>query len=94
VKFTPDGEHVLVPQNESRNLAVFDAAARKLIANIPLSASPKVMAIAPDGRRAVITSPEADLAIVVDLVARKEVSAFPTGKRPDGVAWAAAPKRR
>jgi DNA-binding beta-propeller fold protein YncE len=94
VKFTPDGEHVLVPQNESRNLAVFDAAARKLIANITLSASPKVMAIAPDGKRAVITSPEADLAMVVDLVAWKEVSAFPTGKRPDGIAWAVALKRR
>lgn len=94
VKFTPDGEHVLVPQNESRNLAVFDAAARKLIANIPLSASPKVMAIAPDGKRAIITSPDADLAMVVDLVARKEVITFPTGKRPDGIAWAVALKRR
>ncbi|HKQ75997.1 MAG TPA: YncE family protein [Blastocatellia bacterium] len=94
VKFTPDGKYVLVPQNESKNLAVFGAAARKLIANISLSATPKVMTVAPDGKRAIITSPESDLAMVIDLVARKEVSTFPTGKTPDGVAWAAAPERR
>ncbi len=94
VKFTPDGKYVLVPQNESKNLVVFDAAARKMIANIPLSAAPKVLTISPDGKRAIITSPESDLAMVIDLVARREMSTFPTGKTPDGVAWAVVRGRR
>lgn len=90
IKFTPDGRHVLVPQGQSRNLAVFEAASRRLVKSVPLSAAPKVITVAPDGKRAFITSPPTNQTIVVDLVTLQESVTFPTGKSPDGIAWAAA----
>jgi len=92
VKFTPDGKYVLVPQSESKNLVVFEAASRRLLETILLSSSPKVITVSPDSKRAFITSPSTDQAMVIDLVTWKEVSTFPTGKTPDGIAWAATRK--
>jgi Tol biopolymer transport system component/pimeloyl-ACP methyl ester carboxylesterase len=89
VKFTPDGKYVLVPQSESKNLVVFEAAGRRQIETIALSAPPKVITVSHDGKRAFITSPSADQAMVIDLVTWKETGTFPTGKTPDGIAWAA-----
>jgi DNA-binding beta-propeller fold protein YncE len=88
VKFIPDGRHVLVPYNQSKNLVVFEAASRRLVGNIPLSASPKVITVSPDNKRAFITSPATNQTLVVDLITRQETATFLTGKMPDGIAWA------
>lgn len=93
VKFTPDGKYVLVPQSESKNLVVFEADSRRMVENIRLSASPKVIGVSSDSRRAFITCPSANQTLVVDLVARKETAAFSTGKSPDGISWAASGER-
>jgi DNA-binding beta-propeller fold protein YncE len=93
VKFTPDGKHVLVAQSGSRNLVVFEAASRRLVKSIALSAAPKILTVSPDGKRAFLTSPPADRTLVVDLASMQEVATFPTGKAPDGIAWAAARRR-
>jgi sugar lactone lactonase YvrE len=94
VKFTPDGKYVLVSQSDSKTLVVFDAASRRQIETIALSAPPKVMTVSRDGKRAFITSPSTDQAMVIDLVTWKETTTFPTGKTPDGIAWAATRERR
>jgi DNA-binding beta-propeller fold protein YncE len=89
VKYTPDGKYVLVPQGQSKNVAIFEAASRRLIKNIPLPVSPKVITVSSDSKRAFITSPSANQTLVVDIMTGKEAIAFPTGKSPDGIAWAA-----
>jgi DNA-binding beta-propeller fold protein YncE len=88
VKFTPDGKNVLVPQSQSKNLVIFEAASRRLIENIPLSAPPKVITVSSDGKLAFITSPSANHTLVIDLLSRKEIAAYPTGKLPDAIVWA------
>jgi DNA-binding beta-propeller fold protein YncE len=85
IRITPDGLHVVVAMEKS--LAVFDIAGGRLIREIPLPASPKVLTLSGDGRRDYLTNPEAHSVTIVDL-GDGRVTTLPAGKRPDGIAWA------
>ena len=86
IRITPDGLRVVVAMR--RSLAVFDLAGGRLIREIPLLASPKVLTLSGDGRRAYLTNPDAHSATIVDL-GDGRVRTLQTGKRPDGIAWVA-----
>ena len=85
IRITPDGLHVVVAMEKS--LAVFDIAGGRLIREIALPASPKVLTLSGDGRRAYLTNPAAHSVTIVDL-GDGRVTTMPAGKRPDGIAWA------
>jgi DNA-binding beta-propeller fold protein YncE len=88
VKLTPDGKTVVVVNDTTKSLEIFDATTRAFGGSIALPVEPKIVAISPDGRRAVVTSPPGDRAVLVDLVARRVTAEIASGKTPDGVGWA------
>ena len=88
IRLTPDGNRAVVSLRAKNELAVFDVKSRRLLARIPLTLRPKVIAVSADGRQAFLTNPADNQVTVVDLAARKQIATFPVGARPDGVAWA------
>ena len=89
LRITPDGLQVVVAM--AKSLAVFDIATGRLLREIPLPASPKVLALSGDGRRAYLTNPEANSVSIVEL-GEGEVATLPSAQRPDGIAWAPNPR--
>ena len=87
VRITPDGRRVVMTM--AKSVAVFDFASGSLIREVPLPASPKVMALSGDGRRAYLSNPEDHSATIVDLEEGRVVTTVKTGKKPDGIAWVA-----
>ncbi len=71
-----------------KKLAIVDAKTHRLISEVELSATPKVLTISADNRRALLTNPEDNSVSVVDIRAGKQVTTFKTGKTPDGIGWA------
>jgi Tol biopolymer transport system component len=88
IRLTPDGKRAVVSLRAKNELAVFDVKSRRLLARIPLTLRPKVIAVSADGRQAFLTNPADNQITVVDLNESKQIATFPVGARPDGVAWA------
>lgn len=88
IRLTPDGKRAVVSLRAKNELAVFDVKSRRLLARIPLTLRPKVIAVSTDGRQAFLTNPVDNQVTAVDLAERKQIASFPDGARPDGVAWA------
>ena len=86
LRLTSDGKKVVVAL--SKKLAVFDAKTHRLITEIELSSTPKVLTLSDDNRRAFLTNPDDNSVSVVDIVAGKQLTTFQTGKKPDGIGWA------
>ena len=86
IRLTSDGKRLVVAL--TKKLAIFDAKIHRLISEVELSATPKVLTISADNRRALLTNPEDNSVSVVDIVSGKQVTTFKTGKTPDGIGWA------
>jgi DNA-binding beta-propeller fold protein YncE len=86
LRLTSDGKKVVVAL--SKKLAVFDAKTHRLITEVELSSTPKVLTLSDDNRRAFLTNPGDNSVSVVDIVAGKQLTTFQTGKKPDGIGWA------
>lgn len=86
IGLTSDGKKVVVAL--SKKLAVFDAKTHRLITEVALSSTPKVLTLSGDNRRAFLTNPDDNSVSVVDIVAGKQLTTFQTGKKPDGIGWA------
>jgi YVTN family beta-propeller protein len=86
LRLTADGRRAVVAL--SKKLVVYDVRTRRLIGEIELAASPKVMTLSGDGRRAFLTNPDDDSVSVVGIVDGKQLTAFRTGRKPDGIGWA------
>jgi YVTN family beta-propeller protein len=91
LKFTPDGERVLVSGAPSRspgvNLVVLDVASRKEIRSFDFGGGSAGILIVPDGARAYVAVSSKDKVAVVDLK-RLEIDGYiATGRGPDGLAW-------
>jgi DNA-binding beta-propeller fold protein YncE len=85
-RISRDGKQVVVALG--KKVAVFDAVSHKLIKEVSLVETPKVMTLSGDGRFAFLTNPAAGSFTVLDLVNGSRVSDHRTGARPDGIAWA------
>jgi DNA-binding beta-propeller fold protein YncE len=92
LRLTSDGARVVVAM--ARSLVVIDAETGRVIREIALDATPKVLALSGDDNRAYVSNPEVHSATIVDLVAGRVLRTVPTGRRPDGVAWALRPPSR
>ena len=87
LKFTPDGEHVLVSDLATGELVVLDAPGRKVIRRVKLGRGAAGILIQPDGSRAfVAVSPDNKVA-VIDLKTLQVTGSIAPGEGPDGMAW-------
>ena len=86
IRLTSDGKRLVVAL--TKKLAIYDAKTRRLIGEVELSATPKVLTVSADNRHALLTNPEDNSVSVVDIVSGKQVTTFKTGKTPDGIGWA------
>lgn len=103
VCFTPDGKRVLVPCPMAGELAVFDAASRKLIKRISMNGGaekfengtakpgPVGVTVHPDGKYAYCAVQMAYAVAIIDLEKLEVVGRIPVGKSPDGVAVSTIP---
>lgn len=86
LRITSDGRKLVIAL--AKKLAVYDTKTHRLINEIDLTSSPKVLTVSPDNRLALLTNPGDNSVSVVDILAGKQLTDFKTGKKPDGIAWA------
>jgi YVTN family beta-propeller protein len=87
LKFTPDGELVLISDLDGGDLLVLNAPARQEIKRIKLGHMPEGILIAPDGAHAYVAVWGDNNVAVVDLKTLEVMNRIPTGSGPDGLAW-------
>jgi YVTN family beta-propeller protein len=90
LKFTPDGQRVLVSDLGTGDLLVLDATSRRELKRISLGHGTAGILVARDGSRAFVALSPDDCVAVVDLGSLSVTGRVSTGKGPDGMAWAGA----
>ncbi len=80
--FTPDGARFVICNRDSRNVNVYDAATRAVLANVDVSGSPGGIAISSDGVHAVTANLWEDTASIIDLNTYNEIATVPVGAQP------------
>jgi DNA-binding beta-propeller fold protein YncE len=92
LKFTPDGQRVLVSgapsSSPGANLVILDAATHKEIRSFDFGGGSAGILVVPDGSRAYIAVSARDEVVAVDLKKVEVAGKLATGKGPDGLAWA------
>lgn len=92
VKFTPDGERVLVSRlGGAGGMMVFDAATRKEIKRIDEATGVGGILVQPDGARAYGSSSRNNVVFVIDMNTLEVVGRIDAGRTPDGIAWTVRP---
>jgi YVTN family beta-propeller protein len=86
LKFTPNGQLVLITDLSGGELVVFDARSRTEKARLRLGKSPTGILIPNNDRAYVAVSGDNKIA-VIDLKALRVVNTIATGNNPDGMAW-------
>lgn len=86
LKFTPNGQLVLISDLSGGELVVFDARSRTEKARLHLGRSPTGILIPNNDRAYVAVSGDNKIA-VIDLKTLRVVNTFGTGNNPDGMAW-------
>jgi YVTN family beta-propeller protein len=88
VKFTPNGQMVLISDLDTGDLVVLDSHARHEIKRVSLGHGAAGILIAPDGSRAFVAVSRDNNVAVVDLKTLSVTGHIATGGGPDGMAWA------
>lgn len=88
LKFTPNGNLVLISDLGTGDLVVFDAHSRHETKRISLGHGAAGILITPDGGRAFVAVSRDNYIAVIDLKTLAVVGRIPTGSGPDGMAWA------
>lgn len=88
LKFTPDGQHVLVSTLSGPDLLVLDAHTREQVKRIPLGHGCAGVLVQPDGSRAFVGCTLDNYIAVIDLGSLNVVGQVKVGGEPDGLAWA------
>ena len=86
LKFTPDGQFVLISDLSGGDLVVLDARSRREKARLPLGKSPTGILIPNNDRAYVAVSGDNKIA-VIDLKTLRVAKTIPTGNNPDGMTW-------
>ena len=87
LKFTPDGERVVISHDGSRDVTVMNARTRRVLHVIQLDAPPKVLDVSSDGTRAVVSQPDARKIAVLDIGRGALIAYVPVNGVPDGVGF-------
>jgi YVTN family beta-propeller protein len=86
VKFTPDGQLVLISDLSGGELVIFDARARSEKARLKMGKSPSGILI-PSNEQAYVAVSGDDRIAIVDLKTLSIARTIQTGRGPDGMAW-------
>jgi YVTN family beta-propeller protein len=87
LKFTPDGNLVLVSDPEGSQVLVIEAKTRKLRQRISTPAQPLGIQMTPDGKRAYVACSGAGQVAVIDLGRLAVEGTIEVGPGADGLAW-------
>jgi YVTN family beta-propeller protein len=88
LKFTLDGEHVLVSTLRGPDLVILDAHARKEVKRLAIGHGAAGIVMQPDGSRAFVACTPDDYVAVIELGSLTVVGHIQAGDQPDGLAWA------
>lgn len=88
LKFTLDGEHVLISSLRGGDLVVYDAATRTEWKRLPIGHGAAGILIEPGGARAFVACTPDNSIAVVDLKTFAVTGHVDVGGEPDGLAWA------
>jgi YVTN family beta-propeller protein len=86
LKFTPDGQLVLVSDLSAGELVIFDARTRTQRARLAVGQAPTGILVAPDGQHAYVAASGDNRIAVVDLKTMSVSRTIATGNTPDGMA--------
>ncbi|MDE3106222.1 MAG: YncE family protein [Acidobacteriota bacterium] len=92
LKFTLDGQRVLISSLGAPDLVVLDAASHRELKRIPIGTGAAGIQMDPDGTRAFVACSPDDSIAVVDLRTLTVTSRIHVGPEPDGLAWAVVPQ--
>ena len=93
LKFTRDGRYALISDMDGGELVVVDAKTRAIAKRLRVGQMPEGILVAPEGDRVYVAVTGEDRVIAVDLKTLSVVQTIATGSGPDGMAWAASPRR-
>jgi YVTN family beta-propeller protein len=88
LKFTLDGQRVLISDLGSKDLVVVDVASRKEIKRIKLGGGSAGILMQPDGARAYVAVGSDNGVTIIDLKTLEVAGHIETGPGPDGLGWA------
>jgi YVTN family beta-propeller protein len=88
LKFTLDGQHVLISSLRGGDLVVYDAATRTEWKRVPIGHGAAGILIAPNGERAFVACTPDNSIAVIDLKTWAVTGHINVGGEPDGLAWA------
>jgi YVTN family beta-propeller protein len=91
LKFTPDGNLVLISMLGNGDLVIYDAAARKEFKRVKIGHGAAGILMDPDGNRAFIACGPDNYVTVLDLKSLEVTGHIDVGGEPDGLAWAIRP---
>jgi len=86
IRLTSNGKKAVIAL--LKKVVVYDVKTRRLISEIEVHVSPKVLTISADNRHAFLTNPDDNSVSIVDIVDGKKLPGFQTGRKPDGIGWA------
>jgi YVTN family beta-propeller protein len=87
LKFTVDGQRVLISDLGGTNLVVLDVAQRTVIKTIDLGGVSAGILMQPDGSRAYVAVGSENGLVIIDLKTLEIAGHIDTGPGPDGLAW-------
>lgn len=91
LKFTPDGERVLISMLGSGDLVIYDAASRKEFKRVRIGHGAAGILMDPEGNRAFIACGPDNYVAILDLKTFQVIGHIDVGGEPDGLAWAIRP---
>ena len=91
LKFTPDGNLVLISRLGDGDLVIYDVASRKEFKRVPIGHGAAGILMDRDGNRAFISCGPDNYVAVLDLKTLEVTSHIDVGGEPDGLAWAIRP---
>ena len=91
LKFTPDGNLVLISCLRDGDLVIYDARSRKEFKRVPIGHGAAGILVDREGNRAFISCGSDNYVAVMDLKTFKVTGHIDVGGEPDGLAWAIRP---
>jgi YVTN family beta-propeller protein len=82
---TPDGKQLWVTSLADAGVYVYDVAAKKTSAMIPVGKCPNWIAFSPDGKYGVVSNSDTNDCSIIDVRTRREVARVKVGKGPKRV---------
>ena len=87
LKFTPDGQLVLVSTLSGPDLVVLDAATRREVKRVAIGHGAAGIQLSPDGGRAFVACTPDGYVVVLDMKTLAVTGHVSVGPQPDGLAW-------